>query len=462
MQRKVGVMMSALRVLVCCHKYVALLVCCWRLLKLIFLYSPLIMASGGFDVASVRSQFPALAQKQVFMDNAGGAQVLKSVIDSITTYLTTNNVQLGASYPVSQKSTTLFSAGHEAGAKYINAGPDEVVFGPATTQLFRNLSVALKVEAGDEIVLSNLDHEANLAPWVQMAEWKGLTVKWWIPSKNTDSNPKLEAEDLKKLLSEKTRLVCCTHTSNILGTVTDLAPLSKVIKETSPRALFCVDAVAYAPHAPVDVKAFGVDFYSFSWYKVYGPHVSMLFVSKKAQDELYSLGHYFKSRSTLEEMLGLAAGNYECVQAVPEIVKYLDNLGWENISAQEEKIQEVLLKYLRSKPDIIKIYGEPSSDRKLRIPVISWKVKGQSSLGVIDAIEARSNFGCRSGHFYSKRLCENVLGISDGDDGVIRCSLLHYNTVEEVEGLVKVLDEVIKEGAAKSVDDPARKDVANW
>jgi cysteine desulfurase family protein (TIGR01976 family) len=418
--------------------------------------------ASTFDVDKIRAQFPALAQKQVYMDNAGGAQVLGSVIDSITKYLTTNNVQLGASYPVSQKSTSLFSDAHNAGAKYINADPSEVVYGSSTTQLFRNLSVALKVEPGAELVLSSLDHEANLAPWVQLAEWKGLTVKWWIPTQNTKSNPKLVAEDLKKLLSPKTRVVACTHTSNILGTVTDLAPLSKVIHETSPDALFCVDAVAYAPHAPVDVKAFGVDFYSFSWYKVYGPHISMLYVSKKAQDQLNSLGHYFKTRGTLEEMLGLAAANYECVQAVPEIVEYLKTVGWEGISEQEQKTQEVLLSYLRSKPDMIKIYGEPSSDRKLRIPVVSFRVKGQSSLGIIDAIESRSNFGCRSGHFYSKRLCESVLAIPDGDDGVVRCSLLHYNTVEEVEGLVKVLDAVIMEGAGKTVEDPSRKDVADW
>ena len=415
-----------------------------------------------FDVNAIRSSFPALSGKQVYMDNAGGAQVLKPVIESITQYLSSTNVQLGASYPISQKSTSLFSAGHEAGAKYINATPDEVVFGPSTTQAFRNLSIALKIEPGSEIVLSNLDHEANLAPWVQLAEWKGLTIKWWIPTKNTKSNPRLEPDDLKKLLSPKTRLVCCTHTSNILGTITDLAALSKVIHETNPDTLFCVDAVAYAPHAPVDVKAFGVDFYSFSWYKVYGPHIAMLYVSKKARDQLQSLGHYFKSRDTLEEMLGLAAGNYECVQAVPEVVTYLDKVGWDGISSQEEKIQEVLLSYLRSKPDIINIYGEPSSDRKIRIPVISFRVKHQSSLGIIDAIEARSNYGCRNGHFYSKRLCENVLGIKDADDGVVRCSLLHYNTVAEVEGLVKVLDEVIQEGAGKQVEDPERKVVADW
>jgi selenocysteine lyase/cysteine desulfurase len=196
-------------------------------------------------------------------------------------------------------------------------------------------------------------------------------------------------------------------------------------------------------------------------YKVYGPHCAMLYVSDRARSEIESLGHYFKSTQTLEEMMGLAAGSYEAVQAVPKIVEYIDQLGWDAIAKQEEEIQEVLLKYLRSKPDTIRIYGEPSSDRRLRIPVISFRVKGQSSLGIIDAIEARSNFGCRNGHFYSKRLCEEVLKIPDADDGVVRCSLLHYNTVEEVEGLVKVLDEVIKEGASKTGDE-GRNNMSNW
>jgi len=328
--------------------------------------------------------------------------------------------------------------------------------------MFRNLSVALKTEPGDEFVISKLDHEANIASWVQLAEWKGLTVKWWVPSKDTSSNPKLVPEDLKKLLSPKTRLVTCTHTSNILGSITDIAPLAEVIHATSPRALFCVDAVAYAPHASIDVKALGVDFYSFSWYKVYGPHISMLYVKKEAQKELNSLGHYFKSGQTLEEKLGLAAANYECVQSVPEIISYLQKVGWEAVANQEQEIQEVLLNFLRSKPDIIKIYGDPSSDRKLRVPVISFRIKGHSSLAVIDAVEAKSSYGCRSGHFYSKRLCEQVLGIQDADDGIIRCSLLHYNTKEEVQGLVKVLEEIIDKGEGRVAEDEYRKLTANW
>lgn len=420
------------------------------------------MTSSAFDEQAIRAQFPALAQKQVFMDNAGGAQVLQSVISAITDYLTKTNVQLGASYPVSQTSTSKFDDGYTAAAKYVNASPKDVVFGASTTQLFRNLATALKVEPDSEFILSKLDHEANIAAWAQLAKWKGITVKWWVPTKNTNSNPKLEPEDLKKLLSPKTKLVACTHTSNILGTVTDVAALSKVIRENNPDTLFAVDAVAYAPHAAIDVKAFGVDFYSFSWYKVYGPHVALLYVSERGQKSIESLGHYFKHGDTLEELLGLAAGNYESVQSIPQIVSYLDQVGWDAIHAQEEKIQEVLLSYLRSKPDQIKIYGEPSSDRNLRVPVISFRVKGKTSFGITDAIEARSPYGCRAGHFYSKRLIEEVLGISDPDDGIVRCSLLHYNTVEEVEGLVKVLDEVIKEGEGEQAADPSKKDVSNW
>ena len=172
----------------------------------------------------------------------------------------------------------------------------------------------------------------------------------------------------------------------------------------------------------------------------------MLYSSKSAQKELESLGHYFKEGKDMEEKLGLAGANYEIVQSLPRVVEYLDSVGWEGMIEQEEKIQEVLLAYLRSESEKgkITIYGEPSSDRKLRVPVISFTVKGWKSFGVIEEVEKRSRFGCRPGHFYSKRLLDEVvLGVKDSDDGVVRCSLLHYNSVEEVEGLVKVLKEVI-------------------
>lgn len=138
------------------------------------------------------------------------------------------------------------------------------MLGSSTTQLFRNLSFSLDFPEGSELVISSVDHEANIAPWVALAARQKLTIKWWTPKKS--NNPKLLASDLKELLSEKTVLVTCTHASNILGTITDVKAIAEAV-HTIPGALLCVDAVAYAPHRQIDVKDLGVDFYCFSWYK---------------------------------------------------------------------------------------------------------------------------------------------------------------------------------------------------
>ena len=345
-------------------------------------------------------------------------------------------------------------------AKYINADPSEVVLGPSTTQLFRNVSISLYdyITQDSEIIVSMLDHEANIASWIQLSKDRGCTLKWYEPTDKR--NPQIEPEVLRKLMSSKTKLVAFTHTSNILGTINDVKAIAKTVHEV-PGALLCVDAVAYAPHRAIDVRGWGVDFYSFSWYKVYGPHIASLYASKEAQKHMRTLGHFFKDTNTLENLLGLAAANYELTASIPEVCKYLQNVPWEEISKHEEKLQGILIDYLNSKPDIIRIWGEPVADMAKRVPVISFTVKGRKSRDVVEAIEAKSDFGCRWGSFYSNRLCEEVLGL-DAVDGVIRASLCHYNTgeyqtsvhteltyrancrvEEEVREYVKILDEVI-------------------
>ena len=374
---------------------------------------------------------------------AGGSQVLKTVIDSVSNYLSSNNVQLGASYKIARESTRLFEAGSAAVAKYVNASPEEVVLGPSTTQLFRNLSLSLydHITPDSEIIVSKLDHEANIASWVQLAEWRGAKLIWWdSPDKQ---NPHLDTEVLKGLLTPRTKLVTCTHTSNILGTISDVKAIAETVHSV-PGALLCVDAVAYAPHRAIDVKDLGVDFYSFSWYKLYGPHIASLYASSSAQKSMRSLGHFFKSKDGLENKLGMAAANYELTASIPDVCAYLQKTPWEQIAAHEEKLQGILIDYLNSKPEVYKIYGEPVADKSKRVPVISFTVKGRKSKDVVDAIEARSNFACRWGAFYSNRLAEEVLGL-DPVDGVVRVSLLHYNTEEEIKGYVKVLDEVVSQ-----------------
>jgi selenocysteine lyase/cysteine desulfurase len=193
-----------------------------------------------------------------------------------------------------------------------------IVIGASTTQLFRNLSYALKFSPGDELVLSKLEHEANLASWVSIAEKLGLPVKWWTVA----PNPKLDPEDLKKLLSPRTKLVACTHSSNILGTINDIKAIAQTV-HTVPGAMLCIDGVAYAPHRHIDVKELEIDFYCFSWYKVYGPHFSMLYASKAAQENMQTLGMFFNPTTSLENKMALAGSNYELTQSLPKILEYL-------------------------------------------------------------------------------------------------------------------------------------------
>lgn len=199
-------------------------------------------------------------------------------------YLFKTNVQLGGSYTASKQSTDRYKAAFQAAADFVNASVDDIGMrhtpfplslprtypniglGASATQLLRNLSFTLNFDPGDEIVVSSIDHEANIAPWVDMASRQKLVLKWWTPPKST--NPKLTTENLAPLLSERTRLVTLCHSSNILGSVHDVKAIAALVHDKCPRGLVCADGVAYAPHRAVDIPALGVDFYVFSWYKV--------------------------------------------------------------------------------------------------------------------------------------------------------------------------------------------------
>ncbi|KAL2883557.1 hypothetical protein SGCOL_001241 [Colletotrichum sp. CLE4] len=394
--------------------------------------------ASQIDIAAVRSKFPALDQDQVFFDNAGGSQTLGTVIESIRDYLTQSNVQLGASYKVGQKATASYGEGYQAGAKYINASPDEIVFGASTTQLFRNLSHTFTFSKGDEIIISAVDHEANIASWVDLAARQQLELKWWKPASAT--NPKLTAENLKPLLSDKTRLVTLTHASNILGTIHDVASVASLVHSSTPRGLVCVDGVAYAPHRPIDVKALGVDFYAFSWYKVYGPHTAMLYASHAAQEgHMRSLGHFFNPSESLEGKLGLAGGSYELVSAVPRVLEYLgtpDSEGWKGKVEQEGQLQAALLEYLNGRDDVT-IYGETDAGTDRRVPTISFRVQGWGTKELVNAVENESEFAFRWGHFYSYRLIKEILQL-DPADGIIR-------VIDEIKGFIAALDKALRQ-----------------
>lgn len=294
-------------------------------------------------------------------------------------------------------------------------------------------------------MVSALDHEANIASWVTLASQRGITLKWWKPS--PDPNPKLTPENLKPLLSSRTKLVTCTHASNVLGTIHDIRAIADTVHSV-PGALLCVDGVAYAPHRQLDMKALDVDFYSFSWYKVYGPHMANLYAHERTFDRLATLGHFFNPDATLENKLGLAAANYELAQAIPKVVDYLGaghpGPFFKEAAEHEGELQSVLLDYLRGREDIV-IYGEASEDPRKRVSTVSFCVKGKSSKEIVERVEAVSDFGFRFGHFYSYRLVDEILRPGeDTKDGIIRVSMVHYNTLEEIREWVRVFDDTLK------------------
>lgn len=218
----------------------------------------------------------------------------------------------------------------------------------------------------------------------------------------------------------------CTHASNILGTIHDIKAISAAAHAASPSALVCVDAVAYAPHRRVDVRALGVDVYAFSWYKVYGPHIAMMFAAAgSAQEQMRSLGHFFNPHATLENKLGLAGASYELVGAIGAVTAYVGSVGWDAILSQEAELQGRLLRYLNGRDDVT-VRGETSGDGSVRVPTISFTVKGWDSRELVESVEKETRFGFRWGAFYSNRLVNETLGL--GKNGVVRVSMLHYNT----------------------------------
>ncbi|KAF3315389.1 hypothetical protein TWF173_003929 [Orbilia oligospora] len=388
-----------------------------------------------------RSRFPAVVGTgQAYMDNAGGSQVLDVVIDSIKDYLSSTNVQLGASYVVGNKSNQLFAAGLLASAKFINADPGEVVLGSASTQLLHNLSSALKFPAGSEIIVSATDHETNIAPWLRLAENQGHTIKFWNPSPAHEWT--LQLSDLEPLLSPKTVLVAFTNCSNITGTIHDVKSYTKFIREKYPDILVAIDGVAFTPHRPIDVKALGVDFFVFSWYKVYGPHISLLYAAPRTQKFITPLSHFFNPKDTLFDKLNLAGGNYELTASLPRLVEFLTPQTWEEIKRQEEVLSKTFIDWVLSRPDTT-LYGTKETSSEKRVPVLSFSVKGWGSKDLVEAVEKEdSRYGIRWGHFYAKRLIDSF-GLEKPDEGVVRVSLLFYNTVEEVEGLIKVFEKIL-------------------
>ncbi len=393
------------------------------------------------DLEFVRAQFPSLGSGFTFLDNAGGSQTLGRVADRVRDYLLSTNVQLGASYTVSVAATERVSAASRAVAAYVNAAdPKEIVLGSSTTQLIGNLALALQDEftAGDEIVITTADHEANVGAWRRL-EKRGLVIKTW----NVDRDSLLlEAKDLDAIMTKRTRLVAFAHVSNVLGSLHDVTGLTRAIHERGARVL--VDGVAFAPHREIDVRAWDVDYYVFSFYKVYGPHIAMLYGKRELLEAASGINHSFITEVPYKLQPGNV--NYELAHSLGGVFEYVDALGaassagkrgaFEDIAAHEEALGERLLSWLRGKKGV-SIIGEASSDRTRRVPTIAFRFHGVTPEAVVRRVD-ESRIGIRHGDFYSKGLV-GQLGLQ-ASGGVVRASMVHYNTVAEVDRLITALD----------------------
>jgi cysteine desulfurase family protein (TIGR01976 family) len=337
--------------------------------------------------------------------------------------------------------------------RLINAArPEEVVMGPSTTALLKILGTAIgeTLSPGDEIIVSVSEHEANYGPWEKLGQ-RGIKI---LPWKIEPETYRLDPQRLKSMMTERTRLVCCTHASNILGTINPIREFADIAHTHG--AKICVDAVAYAPHRLVDVRALDVDYYVFSFYKVYGPHHAVLY---GRYDDLVALpgqNHFFIEPTRTPYKFQPGNVNYELAYGCIGISEYLDELAsrsgrnfedergalhaaFDLITRQEEAVCTRLLDFLNQVRGV-RIIGEKTADAALRVPTISFTVAGRSSREIVSAID-RHGFGIRHGDFYARRLSEH-LGL-DPADGVVRVSMVHYNTVAEIESLITHLEPLL-------------------
>ncbi len=409
----------------------------------------------ALDIDFVKAQFPAfkdpLSSKWSFFENAGGSYVPHNVIKHLNNFMTSTKVQPYAEFDTSAIAGNNMDKATELFAEMINARKDEIIIGASTTMNMYVLSNAMKhfIKPGDEVIVTNQDHEANIGAWRRLGSYGAVIKEWKINTENAE----LEIEDLKALLTNKTKIVAVTHCSNIVGSINNLQSIAKLVHEYN--AFLVGDGVSYAPHGLPDVKDLDVDFYTFSLYKTYGPHLGLLYGKKEILNQLPNQNHEFLE-GDVPYTLNPGGPNHEELSCLIGIYEYFNNLYNhhfpdenntlrkkiekinELISNHEEQIANPLLEYLNSRNDI-KLIGKKKIENKNRAPTIAFTFLNQSSKKISNQL-VKNGIATRNDNFYAWR-CLKALGI-DVDDGVVRTSMVHYNTHEDVEKLISVLKKI--------------------
>ena len=427
------------------------------------------MLDVEFDPGPLRREFPSLSlmldeHPAVFFDNPGGTQVPIAVIEAVSDYYRTSNANVGGAFETSRRTDKIVADARAAMADLLNApGPETIVFGPSMTALTFHLarSLAETIQPGDEVVVTALDHDANVAPWADL-EAAGAVLRV-VDVDLTDAT--LNLDSFAHALSPKTKLVAITHASNAVGTVPPVAELTRMAHEQG--ALVFVDAVQYAPHGPIDVQKLGCDFLACSPYKFFGPHAGVLY--GRAEHLTRLTPHKVKpSKDAIPYRWELGTLSHESLSGVSAAVGYLASVGEQfggpfledyagqgyagrrltlktamaAIKGYEQMLSERLITGLQSLPDVT-LYGLTDFTRlDERLPTVAWT---WPRLTPRETAEYLASLGICvwSGNYYALRLME-ALGLEERG-GAVRVGLAHYNTAEEIDRMIAALQDVPQE-----------------
>jgi cysteine desulfurase family protein (TIGR01976 family) len=404
-----------------------------------------------YDVAAVREQFPALerthnGRRAVYFDGPGGSQVAKSAIDAVSGYMSRGGANLHGPFPTSVETEEILRDTRQAMADFLGAGPDEVAFGANMTTLTFAVSRALARtwDRNSEVVVTELDHRANVDPWLLAAAERGAAVRWVRVNPETLT---LEEDDIERAINDRTRLVAVGLASNAVGTVNDVAAIAK--RAHGAGALVAVDAVHAAPHIPVDRDAIGADVLTCSAYKFFGPHVGVTAVRRNLLETL-DVYKVEPAPDYIPDRLETGTQNHEGIAGAKGAIDFISSLGhgtslqdklvsgMRAIEEYEADLAERFRAALHEIPEV-KLYAAP--DGVLKTPTVAFRVEGHTPREVTERL-AQEGFFVADGHFYASTLARK-LGIHD-KGGWIRAGLAPYNTEEEVEGFIESLKSLVK------------------
>ncbi len=384
-----------------------------------------LVSAVALDVEAVRASFPALRTGTVFFDGPAGTQVPQTVIDAISAYLVESNANLGGYFEASRRSDALVAEARRVAAGFLACSTEEVVFGANMTSLNFTLTRTLgrELEPGDEIVVTRLDHDANISPWLELGRDRGLVVRF----AGLHDDTTLDIGDLESQLGERTKVVAFPWASNATGTLVDVARVAELARDVG--ALAWVDAVHYAPHGPIDVAAAGADVLVCSPYKFYGPHLGLAFVRR----ELLERWRPYKVRPAPDEPLGhrLETGTmpHELLAGFVAAVEHVRSLGWDAIVAHERELAE---RFLAELPTSCRLWGLPTSEG--RVPTFAFTVEDRSPAEVAQTL-ANHGVAVWHGDYYAFEVMQR-LGLPEG---AVRAGIVHYNTAAEIDRLLEEL-----------------------